>query len=357
MPSQKRVAWAQLRSGIVALVAMILLGLLVFLITGETSFFQKEAKIYTFLSDSAALAKGANVRYNGILIGRVTKVDLSGDTNPQRVVLVEMEVKADMLPRIPKDSQAAISAENVLGSKYINIKRGKDPVPVAANGELPAKDITEFEQVVEGGYNMLVSIQGMLKRIDAIVTVIEQGKGSIGKLIQDDQFYANLNGTAIEARKIIAQLNSGKGTISKLFYDEALLDDIRGTIARANSIIDGMQQGQGTLGKLLKDPALHDEMRKTLAEFRLLVSDLNAGKGTAGKLLKDEALLKQFQATLARMDNLLDKVGSGQGTIGQLMVNPQLYESMNGTMREMQGFMRDFRSNPKKFLSIKLGLF
>jgi phospholipid/cholesterol/gamma-HCH transport system substrate-binding protein len=38
-------------------------------------------------------------------------------------------------------------------------------------------------------------------------------------------------------------------------------------------------------------------------------------------------------------------------------VNQQLYESLNGTTREVQGFMKDFRANPKKFLSIKLGLF
>jgi phospholipid/cholesterol/gamma-HCH transport system substrate-binding protein len=39
------------------------------------------------------------------------------------------------------------------------------------------------------------------------------------------------------------------------------------------------------------------------------------------------------------------------------MVNQQLYDSLNGTTREFEAFMRDFRANPKKFLSIKLGLF
>ena len=51
------------------------------------------------------------------------------------------------------------------------------------------------------------------------------------------------------------------------------------------------------------------------------------------------------------------RINAGQGTIGQLMVNPQLYESLNGTTREFHEFMKDFRKNPKKFLSIKLGLF
>jgi phospholipid/cholesterol/gamma-HCH transport system substrate-binding protein len=38
-------------------------------------------------------------------------------------------------------------------------------------------------------------------------------------------------------------------------------------------------------------------------------------------------------------------------------VNPQLYDSANGATRELQGLLKDFRANPKKFLRIKLGIF
>ena len=58
-----------------------------------------------------------------------------------------------------------------------------------------------------------------------------------------------------------------------------------------------------------------------------------------------------------RIDVILDKVNAGQGTIGQLLVNQQLYDNLNGTAQEMHGLMKDFRSNPKKFLRIKLSLF
>ena len=60
---------------------------------------------------------------------------------------------------------------------------------------------------------------------------------------------------------------------------------------------------------------------------------------------------------MVRLDAVVERLQSGQGTMGQLMVNPQLYESMNGTMKEMNSFMKDFRANPKKFLTIQLKLF
>ena len=357
MPSAKKVAWAELKVGVMALVAMVLLGVLVFLITGSTTFFSDKVTLYTYLSDSAALTKGANVRLNGILIGGVDKVELSGLSEATRIVRVTMSVDKTFLPSMPTDSQAMIAAENVLGSKYINIKRGIGTELLKAGAEVQALDTTDFDDVVQQGYAVLTSLQGMLKRIDAIVGLVETGKGSIGKLLTDDSLYQNLNGTVLEARQITATLNSGKGTIGKLMNDDALYTDIRGSLNRVNNLLDGLEQGQGTAGKLLKDPALYEELRKTNGEIKTLLADLNAGKGSAGKLLKSDELHKQLLVTMGKVDTLMEKINTGQGTLGQLVVNPQMYESLNGFTRELNSFMKDFRANPKKFLAIKLSIF
>jgi phospholipid/cholesterol/gamma-HCH transport system substrate-binding protein len=84
---------------------------------------------------------------------------------------------------------------------------------------------------------------------------------------------------------------------------------------------------------------------------------LNAGKGTAGKLLKDEAAYRQIQVLLGKLNHTLDRLNSGQGTLGQLIVNPELYNSIEGLTKEMSTLVREVRTNPKKYLSIKLGLF
>ncbi len=60
---------------------------------------------------------------------------------------------------------------------------------------------------------------------------------------------------------------------------------------------------------------------------------------------------------MTKLETTLDKLNTGQGTLGQLLVNPSLYESLNGASLEMQGLMKDFRANPKKFLRIKLAIF
>ena len=119
-----------------------------------------------------------------------------------------------------------------------------------------------------------------------------------------------------------------------------------------------LQQGQGTAGKLLKDPALlRRDAQQRGGGAHASWPTSTPGKGTAGKLLNADQLHQQISATIMKLDTTLDQMNAGQGTIGQLLVNPQLYEYLNGATNEMNGLMKDFRANPKKFLQLQLKLF
>lgn len=340
-----------------AIIAMTILVVLIFLITGSKGLFTREVVVHTYLDDSAALTEGSAVRLNGILVGKVARIGLSGSKEENRIIRMDLEIYEDTLAQIPVDSVAAIGAENVLGTKYVNIKKGKAAQTIKAGGEIRSLDTREFDEVVQSGYALLTSLQGILKRVDAIVGLVETGKGSIGKLLVDDELYNRLLAIERDVQKVSGALASGQGTVGKLIYDDSLYQEIRMPVARLDSLLQDLQQGQGTAGKLLKDDALYAEIRGTVKELRKVVDDINAGQGTAGKLLKSEELHQRISSTVARLDTMLERMNAGQGTLGQLLVNPQLYETLNGTMAETQGLMKDFRANPKKFLRIKLGLF
>ena len=357
MPSPNKIAWAQLRVGIMAVFALIILGAVVFLLTGTKKLFTSDAIIYTFLPDSSALAKGSPVRLNGILVGEVKQVELSRDVNPRRTIRVHLEVERDQLRNIPVDSLAAIAAENVLGAKFINITRGRAPQTVQPGGEIQAEDTADIDDVMRQGNTLLVQLQQILKRVDAIVGLIEVGKGSIGKLLVDEELYDRLLAIVNDGQKISRAMTTPQGTIGRLLYDDTMYNDLRQSLGRVDVMLAELQEGRGTAGKLLKDEALYQDVRTTLAEVRKLIADLNAGKGTAGKLLKSEELHTQLRVSLEKIDGMLDRVSAGQGTIGQLLVNRQMYDTLNGATAELQQLIKDIRANPKKFLRIKLALF
>ncbi len=357
MAIESKARWARLRVGLLSLAAMGILTLLIVLITGNINIFESNATIYTYMGDAAALTAGAPVNLNGIAVGKVKSIVLSGQKDPQRIVRIEMELPEHQLKSIPIDSISSISAANILGTKYINIKSGKSDTTIRPGQELQSLNTAEFENVVQQGYAVLTSLQGTVERVDKIIGEIQSGKGSIGKLLVDDTLYNHFLAIVDEVKQLADALNSNQGTFGKLIYDRELYDDFRKTLARTDNLVQGLQEGQGTAGKFLKDPALYNEAQKTVADLHKLVEDLNAGKGTAGKLLKSDELHKQMTDLVAKVDLMLDKVNSGQGTLGQLLVNQQLYDNLSGATREMHLLMKDFRSNPKKFLRIKLALF
>jgi len=357
MSSAKNTSWTQLRVGLTALVAMVVLAVLVFYMTSNKSFFRTDVSLNAYMENAGGLAPGQAVRLNGLPAGEIEKVELSGDRDRSRTVRIRFKVDEKLLKDIPADSTVMIGSENLLSGRFLAILRGRGTSSVSANGELRSKELPEIDDMKEQGVKLLSQANEILAKIDSIVKQVEVGKGTIGKLLVDETLYNKFTAIGADVQKVTAAINSGKGMIGKLVYDDKLYTQFEKTMGRVDTMVLDLQSGNGTAGKLLKDPALYDEARKTIAELKKVVEELNAGKGTAGKLLKDEALHNQLASSLKKVDGMLDRINSGQGTLGQLMVNQQLYDNLNGTTREMEALMKDFRANPKKFLSIKLGLF
>lgn len=358
MPSAAKTRWSQLKVGVVAAVAFVILAFLIITMSGTNPLFQKTQAIYVFFDDSFAMTAGATpVRLNGILIGKVSAVDLSGEDQPNRAVRVTLALNEESLVQIPVDSTAKLAQQNLLGARYINIKRGKSAETIRPGGEIGTQDTTEIEDMLEQGNTTLAALRSILTRVENIVVQIEDGKGTIGKFLSDEALYNTLVGAADETKKLVSTFNNPNSTLGHLINEDDLYTDIRGTMAKVNQLMDGLNAGEGTLGKLLKDDALHEDLRGTLTDLRETLRLINQGEGTVGKLMTTDTLHRRLEDTMGRIDGILDKINTGEGTLGQLLNNPVLYESMDGTMREMQGFMKDFRANPKKFLTIQLKLF
>jgi phospholipid/cholesterol/gamma-HCH transport system substrate-binding protein len=365
MPSASKTHWAQLKVGIVAIVALAILAVLIVTMSGANPLFRKTETVYMYLDDSFAMSEGATpVRLNGILIGKVKKIGLSGDTKPNRSVRIELALNQESLMDIPVDSTAKLAQQNLLGARYVNISRGKAAQRIQPGGEISTQDTKEIEDLFEQGSSTLGALQSILTRVERIVVEIEDGKGTIGKFIRDETLYNKLTDTVDEAKKLIEAINNPNSSLGKIINDDGLyneaegtIKDLRGTMAKVDQMVTAINDGQGTAGKMLHDTQLYDEATAAIGDLRETLRLVNQGDGTVNKLLTTDTLHVRFEETMSRLDAVLDKINTGDGTVGQLLNNPALYESLDGTAREFQGFMKDFRANPKKFLTIQLKLF
>jgi len=358
MPDHTKVRWSQLRVGVIAITAFAILFVMVFLLTGtKGGIFKHNALLRTYMDDASGLGDGTAVRLNGITVGYLDGLELTGSRDPKRAVVFDMKVQPEYLAQIPVDSVVGIGAANLLGDKFLNITKGQSSEHVKDGAELKPLESQDIPELLKQMASLLTAFQSSVNRVDNLLAGVEAGKGNLGKLLKDEDLYNTIDAITGEGKKLLTDIRTGNGTLSKLIYDDKLYQEVRAPLQRVDAILADIQAGQGSVGKALKDPALFDEAKQTIAELDKLLADVNAGKGSVGKAMKDEELYRHAVVLVNRLDGTLEKISAGQGTMGQLLVNPQLYDTLNSTVGEAQSLVKDIRANPKKFLSVTIKIF
>ncbi len=356
MPSQHQLRWAQLRVGLTVIFAGITLAVLIFLMSGTTSLFSRKIHLVTFVDDAQGLRVGAPVRLQGVDIGNVTHIRVIPDHQPTSVQVL-MKVRSHV-PNLRKDSAINLSTAGVLGETFVNIDSTQAKGPNVVDWEvLQAQAQPGLQDVVRASQGTIQNLDVLVRRLDRIVSFVESGQGSIGKLIKDEALYRRLNATVIDFQKLVSDIAAGKGSIGKFATSDEFYNKANASLDKLNNIIDQINQGQGTLGKFVKDPALYNNANATIASARTLLDDVNAGKGPAGRLFKDEEFARKLDNTMTKLSSLADKLNSGQGTIGKLINDPAVYTNTDQMVTETRGLIKAIRENPKKYLVIHFRIF
>ncbi len=357
MPSEHQLRWAQLRVGLTVIFAGVTLAVLIFLMSGTTSLFARKLHLVAFIDNAEGLRVGAPVRLQGVDIGNVTAIRVVPDHEPLSVQVI-MKIGTRYAFNIRKDSLISLSTAGVLGETFVDIDSTQARGPQVIDWEvLQAQAQPGLQDVVRASQGTIQNLDVLVRRIDRIVTFVESGKGSIGKLIYDEALYRRLNTTLIQFQSLVNDITNGKGSVGKILVSDDLYNKANASLDKLNNIIDQVNSGQGSLGKFVKDPALYNNLNSTVGNARALMEDVNAGKGAAGRLFKDEEFARKLDNTIAKLSDLADKINSGQGTFGRLLNDPSIYTNADQMVTETRTLIRAIRENPKKYLVIHLKIF
>jgi phospholipid/cholesterol/gamma-HCH transport system substrate-binding protein len=367
MPRQKT-TMSELRVGILVVATITILIVFILGVSGGIPFFQHNATYTTRFAAADGLKKGDEVRLVGKLVGKVDSVEFGAvpTSKDEKPIVVTMVVDANEVAlRIRRDSMAVLAQQGFLGDRVIDITAGtKAAEPIPEGGEIPSADQSGLAQVFQGASDILTQFNTVGKQLQELMDNINQGKGTIGKLLHDDAFYVNMNRAILEFQDIGARVGKGNGTIARLLNDPKLYDDLRSATNDVQGIVSDVRAGRGTIGKLITDEQFYKQATEVLAKFNSttekldkIAADIEAGRGTLGKFIKDEKLHDDAQATIASFRSISERIDKGEGSVGKLLHDDKLYNNLNQTSAEMVKLMYDFRQNPRKYLSIKLSLF
>jgi len=278
---------------------------------------------------------------------------LDKNKNIEVMLRVERHYQNDILT----DSVASLVTEGLLGNRYVNITRGLTGTPIPDSGIIPGAEEKAMKEVVERSAEVLGNLSALSTDVRDLIAGVQEGRGSLGKLLTDDQAYRHMNNILANSDTIIANVKDGQGTLGKIVASDEMYTKVDRGLDSFNLILADLRSGKGTLGKLMYDPTLYDQTKEAMAHGNAMLRDARAGKGSLGKLVTDDELYNKLRDTSSNLAAASAKLNDNTTTAGKLFTDPKLYDNLAGLTGDMRLLVGDFRQNPKKFLHIKITLF
>jgi phospholipid/cholesterol/gamma-HCH transport system substrate-binding protein len=356
--ARRKMAWKELRVGILAILSFVILATALVLVSGGRGLFTPKYILRTHLENASGLRRGSLVWLAGVEVGSVDGVRISRSDIPARAVEVIMKIERGYQSSIRGDSKATLGSIGLLGDKYIEVSRGSQSYPaISENGQIDGSSPPDIKKIIQGTNDLMANVGDLVQKITEVTGKINLQGGTLGKLINDPAIFNNLTGTSKDLQGLVTQIKTGEGTIGRLIAEPEIYQDLRNTLLQVDSIVSKVDSGEGTLGRFVNDPALYDRAESTMARLETVIQRIEDGEGFLGRLSKDESLYLRFSESLEKFADVAEKMSRGDGTVTKLLKDPSLYANLDQASAELVKFMHDFRLNPKKYLRIKASLF
>lgn len=299
----------KIRVGIFMVVGTLILIGALYSIGKRQHIFSKNIHLYAVFQNVNGLQIGNNVRYSGVNIGTVSKIEMKEVGK----ITIQMAVEEKTAYFIKKDALASIGSDGLVGSMVVNILPGKDEraVTVSSGDTIPS-----YSKI---GADDILSTLNTTNENAALLTA--------------------------DLLKITNQILDSKGTLGALINDTILANDIRQTIkelksttqgtalavSKVNEIIDKIDYDQSAAAVLLSDTTSANTIKTMLANLESsseeihkvtqglddYLNEIRSGKGAIHHLTQDENLVKDIDATIIEIKEAAEKLNENMEAMRQ----------------------------------------
>jgi phospholipid/cholesterol/gamma-HCH transport system substrate-binding protein len=310
----------------VILAALMILGTLIYLLTGGT-FLQPKAQIYLYLPDATGVSSGSPVRVDGISVGKVSLVELSSSNEPNRVVRVTMTIERDRLTSITSDSTGETASDTLVGDKFIDVTSGISDTHLLPGGELQYKstglmqrlDISEFQK--------------QMHQIELVLDDIEQGTSPLGQFIKGEAIYDDLRDKITELQRGIHVAADTTTAVGQALYTDELYRKVTEPLRQLDASLARLQAGQGTGGALLHDTRQFEQASAQVADLRRSINSL---RGVP--MMTDD---RAYTGWTQQAAGIIRNVEEFNAT--PMLTTSAVYDNLQGVAKELQVGTKEFR--------------
>jgi phospholipid/cholesterol/gamma-HCH transport system substrate-binding protein len=188
----------KIRLGLFVAGGLALFVIAIFIIGKQKNLFNPVFKLTTSFSNVSGLQVGNNIRFSGVNVGTVDNISILNDST----VMIDMLIKKEVQQFIKTDCQVAIGSEGLIGDRLLIITQGSTTAPLAKGGErLSSTEPVETNAIMANLQLTSENAAIITDELTEILFKINNGKGTLGRLIQDSSIAENINQTIINLKK------------------------------------------------------------------------------------------------------------------------------------------------------------
>lgn len=237
-------------------VAIGLLGIMISIFALGNLNFGRTYDVYVLFQNASGLPKKAKVKVAGVDVGVLSKIELK---NAQ--ASLRLSIDRDIV--LYENASAAIVSMGIIGTKYVEIKPGDSSYPVLKHGR--------YLQTISGAGSIEEVLGNIAKKLDSALDNERNGdmmqnlsdainnfkdfSKNLAQITYDNKedlraSIANMKEISEKLDIIVAKINEGDGTLAKLLNDEEMGKDLKETVASAKETVENLKETIGTGRKL-----------------------------------------------------------------------------------------------------------
>jgi phospholipid/cholesterol/gamma-HCH transport system substrate-binding protein len=211
--------------------------------------FKRKIELVPIFKDVNGLKTGSNIWFSGVKIGTISKIKFDGSNS----VAVHLKIETKIEQYVRKNATVKISTDGLIGNKIMLIVGGTKEYPEVEDGDTLLIEKTfssdDMINILQANNVNLLAITTDFKTIS---NKMAKGEGSIGKIINDQALYNQIQATSLSLQNAAAmaqntmqslqKFSSGlnqKGTLAhELTTDTIVFNSLKNTILKMQVLAD-----------------------------------------------------------------------------------------------------------------------
>jgi len=293
----------------------------IFLIGKQKNLFNPVFKLTTTFYNVSGLQVGSNIRFSGINVGTVDNIKIINDSTVQ----VDMLINKNVQRFIKADCEAGIGSAGIIGDRILIITQGGDDAPLAKDGQhIASKEPVETDAIMASLKVTADNTAIISNQLAEITVKINNGNGTLWKLIQDSTMAENINQTIVSLRKGSKGLNENMNAAKDNFFlrgyfkkKEKAIQKVKDDALEKKADEQKAIQKEEKAAQKVKD----DSLEKKADEQKVIQKEEKAAQKVKDKALEkkvneeQKVIQKEEKAALKVKDEALEKKAEEQKVI------------------------------------------